>query len=142
MESYISNTYNYVKEKTGNMLPEIILVSFIIFFVLLIINLSGINMNPKTDEKVAKIVTVEGFENTIKSFCEVNETQPDELNKSCNKLTKENCNATSCCIWLNDSKCVAGKEDGPLYTQDENNNKINIDNYYYKNKCYGNKCPN
>jgi hypothetical protein len=141
METYISNTYNYLNGKVGNMLPEIILVAFIIFFVLLIINLSGINMNPKIDEKVAKVVTIESFENTIKSFCESNETKPHELEKACNKLTKDNCNSTSCCIWLNNSKCVAGKESGPIYYQDDNNNKINIDSYYYKNKCYGNKCP-
>ena len=141
MENYISNTYSYVKEKTGNMLPEIILVAFIIFFVLLIINLSGINMNPKANETIAKVVTVESFENTVKSFCEVNQTQPHELEKSCNKLTKDNCNATSCCVWLNNSKCVAGKESGPTYYQDDDYNKINIDSYYYKNKCYGNKCP-
>ena len=122
MESYISNTYNYVKEKTGNMLPEIILVAFIIFFVLLIINLSGINMNPKTNDKLVKVVTIEGFENTIKSFCEVHETNPIQLNKACNNLTQENCNATSCCVWLNDSKCVAGSQSGPTFKSDDNKN--------------------
>lgn len=141
MEDYISNTFNYIKEQTGNMLPEIILVAFIIFFVLIIITLSGIDMNPKASDKIAKIVTVENFENTVKSFCDANQNQPHELEKKCNNLTQENCNSTSCCVWLNNSKCVAGSESGPRYMQDNNMKDISIDSYYYKNKCYGKICP-
>lgn len=141
MESYISNTFTYIKESTGSMLPEIIFVAFVIFFILIIINLSGIDMNPKTSDKLDKVITIESFENTIKSFCEINSSKPVELHNSCNKLTKDNCNATSCCIWLNNEKCVAGNKAGPIFLNDENKKPINIDTYYYKNKCYGKNCP-
>ena len=56
-------------------------------------------------------------------------------------LTKENCNVTSCCIWLNQDKCVAGNELGPTFLTDENKKKINVDYFYYKNKCIGKGCP-
>lgn len=141
MESYISNTFNYVKEKTGNMIPEILLVTSIIFLVLILINVYGIDMNPPKSDKLVKVVTVENFENTIKSFCEVYETDAPKLEKACNNLTKENCNATSCCIWLNNSKCVAGNQGGPKFKDDENKQPISIDSYYYKNKCFGKNCP-
>lgn len=75
------------------------------------------------------------------SFCDAPNGSLLELNKKCQALTKENCNVTSCCIWLNGEKCVSGNDLGPTFLTDEKNNKINIDYYYYKNKCNGKKCP-
>jgi len=71
------------------------------------------------------------------SFC-------DEANKvdtisKCGSLTNKNCNATSCCVWTKD-KCVPGDASGPTFNTDENGKTKDIDYYYYKNKCYGNKC--
>ena len=79
--------------------------------------------------------------NSADSFC-INYTgNSAKLNEYCNKLTKENCNRTSCCVLLNDDKCVAGNKDGPTYNTDTNGKTRNIDYYYYQNKCYGKNCP-
>jgi hypothetical protein len=75
------------------------------------------------------------------NFCDPPNGSLLELNKKCEKLTKESCNVTSCCIWLNGEKCATGNELGPTFLTDENKNKINVDYYYYKNKCNGKGCP-
>jgi len=70
----------------------------------------------------------------IDDFCK------SSLKDSCDKLTKKNCNATSCCIMLNGEKCVAGNQDGPTF-KTESGEDITVDYYYYQNKCYGDNCP-
>ena len=75
--------------------------------------------------------------NPVSDFCK---SSSDSLKESCTKLTKKNCNATSCCIVLNGGKCVAGNQDGPTFKTDSGED-INVDYYYYQNKCYGNSCP-
>ena len=71
------------------------------------------------------------------AFCKVY-TNPTELASKCTTLTSDNCNATSCCIWVNGSKCVTGSASGPgglsgMATTD-------VDYYSYKYQCYG-SCP-
>ena len=75
--------------------------------------------------------------NPVSDFCK---SSSDSLKESCTKLTKKNCNATSCCIVLNGGKCVAGNQSGPTFKTDSGED-INVDYYYYQNKCYGNSCP-
>jgi len=89
---------------------------------------------------------LEGFDTVVDtnksdSFCKSHIGSSDLLNESCNKLTQKNCNSTSCCVWTNNNKCVAGSENGPTYNTDKNGKTIDLDYYYYKNKCYGTKCP-
>lgn len=74
--------------------------------------------------------------NPVSDFCK---SSSDSLKTSCGKLTKKNCNSTSCCIVLNGEKCVAGNQDGPTF-KTESGEDITIDYYYYQNKCYGNSC--
>ena len=65
----------------------------------------------------------------------------ENLEKDCNTFTEDNCTAAGCCVWAKtdaDNKCVAGNKNGPIYKTDDNGNKIDIEAYYYKNKCYGN----
>jgi hypothetical protein len=72
------------------------------------------------------------------AFCELNrETSPANLNSQCAVLTAENCNATSCCVWANGAKCVAGDSNGPTFI---NGVSSDADYYSYKYKCYGG-CP-
>ena len=73
----------------------------------------------------------------VDNFCK---SSSDSLKESCTKLTKKNCNETSCCIMLNGKKCVAGNQDGPTF-QTDSGEDITVDYYYYQNKCYGNSCP-
>ena len=78
--------------------------------------------------------TIEGFDKG-ESFCKTHS------NESCNRLTKKNCNSTSCCVWLKGDTCVAGGAHGPTYNTNDNGKTITHDYYYYQNKCYGPKCP-
>jgi cytoskeletal protein RodZ len=73
----------------------------------------------------------------VDDFCKSNSAS---LKESCNKLTKKNCNSTSCCVVLNGKKCVAGNQDGPTF-KTESGEDVTVDYYYYQNKCYGNSCP-
>ena len=50
--------------------------------------------------------------NPVSDFCK---SSSASLKESCGKLTKKNCNSTSCCIVLNGEKCVAGNQDGPTF---------------------------
>ena len=123
----------------------------VIFIFALIIFMDVININLNTEEsnkKVVQVVNIEALKNNndtdtsidlnpISDFCK---SGSDSLKTSCGKLTKKNCNSTTCCIMLNGKKCVAGNEDGPTF-KTESGEDINIDYYYYQNKCYGNSCP-
>ena len=65
-----------------------------------------------------------------------------ELN-NCSKYfnEKDNCTANSCCVWLNNKKCVGGDRHGPTYLSN-GKKPLNIEYYHYKNDCFGNdeKC--
>ena len=74
------------------------------------------------------------------AFCEVHRGKSGILNESCGKLTQENCMSTSCCVWTNPGKCMAGGIKGPTFNSDENGKTNQLDYYYYQNKCYGAKC--
>lgn len=74
-------------------------------------------------------------------FCSYFKGNSGLLNKACNRLTKGNCNLTDCCVYVNNNKCSAGNVDGPTFNTDENGNLITLDTYYFRNRCYGPKCP-
>lgn len=88
------------------------------------------NMNKKRDELK---------ESLLKGFCKVNEIDPINLEEKCNMLTKNNCLKTNCCVYINDNKCVAGDKNGPTFRDKDNGREIKINNYYFKDNCYG-KC--
>ena len=73
-----------------------------------------------------------------KGFCNTYSGKSDELDSQCQKLTENNCNLTECCVYTSVNKCVAGNKSGPTFKTDDNNQPINLDYYYYQNKCYGN----
>jgi hypothetical protein len=68
-------------------------------------------------------------------FCGCSESNPAVMEQQCAKLTEFNCKRVGCCVFTSDNKCKAGNEQGPSY------DIAPVDYYYYKNKCYGNKCP-
>ena len=122
----------------------LLIFSFIIFFQIL-----GTNFNTEEHpKKLLQVVTVEGLDNfntsliTDKSdaFCESHKENKNMLNQLCNKLNQKKCNSTSCCIWSSNNECVAGNKDGAIFNSDKKGKTINLDYYYYQNKCYGNKC--
>jgi hypothetical protein len=80
------------------------------------------------------------------SFCEHSKTNGGAMQKQCSALTKNNCGAVACCIWGIDSserkaQCMVGSKGGPMYSTDVKGEPVNIDTYYYQNKCYGANCP-
>ena len=133
----------------SNVLNIFIGVIFI-FALIIFMDIINFNLNTKeTNKKVVQVVNIEALQNNndknttinlnpITDFCK---SSSDSLKTSCGKLTKKNCNATTCCVMLNGEKCVVGNQDGPTF-KTESGEDINIDYYYYQNKCYGDSCPN
>jgi len=82
---------------------------------------------------------IEPFSDKFDAFCK---SQIGGISK-CNTLTQNNCNKTSCCVWLNDdkidNKCVKGNVNGPTFNTDKNGKTVKS-SYYFMNKCYGNEC--
>jgi hypothetical protein len=129
----------------------------VIFALIIFIEVSNLNLNPdQVNKKVVQVVNIEALKNNIKDktdkveppntsinlnpvsdFCK---SSSSSLKESCAKLTKKNCNSTSCCIMLNGEKCVAGNQDGPTFKTNSGED-ITVDYYYYQNKCYGDSCP-
>ena len=75
-----------------------------------------------------------------RDFCKSFLGSSDKLQTQCNQLTKDNCKNSPCCVFMDGRKCVAGDAKGPTFQTTPTGSKINMDYYYYQNKCYGN-CP-
>ena len=73
-----------------------------------------------------------------KSIIKTYAGKSSDLETQCNNITQDKCNSLDCCVWTSNSKCVAGGKDGPTFKTNSNGQNIKIDNYYYKNTCYGN----
>lgn len=78
--------------------------------------------------------------NKSDAFCETHRGSSGALDESCGKLTNNNCNSTSCCVWTSDEKCHAGGARGPTFNTDSNGKTEVLDYYYFQNKCYGAGC--
>ena len=130
--------------------------------VIVIIHIFNINLNTyPTSTKLVPIATIETMTSNIdsvvggvpgesdtdimmtpdKSFCKLYEGQSQHLEGACGNLTESNCKMSSCCGWLNDTKCVAGKSTGPTFNSDSTGKTLPVDTYYYMNKCSGSGCP-
>ena len=123
---------------------KIVIVVSLILSLIAFINSIGLNLNSK------KLLTMEGLTNPpdtsiiinkSDAFCESHRGSSGTLDKSCGKLTKNNCNSTSCCVWTSNNKCVAGGAKGPTFNTDSNGKTKQLDYYYFQNKCYGSGCP-
>ena len=115
---------------------NIFVAAFIILAFMVLLDLLGVNLSspPKTTKVLKQVVTLEGLEmNFADDFCSSTNKQ------SCEKLTDSNCNKTSCCVLLNGEKCVSGAEDGPTFKTNKGE-KVDVDYYYFQNKCYGEGC--
>jgi hypothetical protein len=149
-------------------LLNILLVTLFLFLITLFFAFRDYPLNkPEPKKVVTDVVTIETFENDIdkkekikkmeimkevdsmnldgnKGFCQIHSSHSSSSNleESCNNLTKRNCNDVDCCVWTSNNKCSSGNIDGPIFKTDKNGNEINIDYFYYKNKCYGKNCPN
>jgi hypothetical protein len=130
---------------------KVFIIVFLILSLIVFINSIGLNLNDTSPpKKLLQVVTIEGLTNTPDTsiifnkndaFCESNSNSGGSLDKSCSKLTKNNCNSTSCCVWTSENKCGAGDASGPTFNTDSNGKTKQLDYYYFQNKCYGSKCP-
>ena len=118
---------------------SVLLVIFFIFGVIAIGALYDWNFDPPVEKEVTNVVTYEGMSNKdIGSLCSSSNSK-NEIEANCNKLTETNCKSVGCCVYLNNEKSVSGNQHGPQFSTDSDGKKIDVDNYYFKNKCYG-KC--
>jgi hypothetical protein len=128
---------------------KVFIITFLILSLIVFINSLGLNLNDDKPKKLLQVITMEGLTNQDTSliinksdaFCESHRGSSGALDNSCGKLTQNNCNSTSCCVWTSDSKCVAGGANGPTFNTESNGKTKELDYYYFQNKCYGNNCP-
>ena len=126
---------------------KVFIITFLILSLILFIKtISTIN----SIETVNSNGLIEGFNNaqsnslivnTGDNFCESHRGSSGTLEQSCGKLTENNCNSTSCCVWSSNNKCVAGSIKGPTFNSESNGKTKEIDYYYFEGKCYGKNCP-
>lgn len=93
---------------------KVLFIIVIIFSVIILINLIGLNLNESIQSK--KLLNLEAFDPLIMkgsdAFCKTH--VGFNLEKSCNKLTNYNCSQTSCCTWT--TKCKASDKNGIIFT--------------------------
>jgi hypothetical protein len=129
---------------------KVFIIVFLILSLIAFINTIGLNLNEEPrQKKLLQVVTVEALENLStsipmsksKAFCDVHKGSSGSLDESCGRLTRGNCNDTSCCVWTSNQKCAAGGVDGPTFNTDSNGATKQLDYYYFQGKCYGSGCP-
>lgn len=109
----------YFKQNIDN----IILVAILFITLLVIFAMLNVDFTPLVRKSLKKVVTIEPFDNEkkkslherlINSFCDKSNT-PTQQEEKCEKLNRNSCNSTSCCIWLSNNTCVAGNKNGPMF---------------------------
>ncbi len=133
-------------------IPSVILVVVVMLGTIVFLSLKDIDMKPSSKHSgYNKIVDIEAFEekkdgdvnHPADHFCEDMKGKTHELETHCNSFTEQSCKYSSCCVYASiegTEKCMAGGSDGPTFGRNEDGKKKNIDFYYYKQKCYGDKC--
>ena len=124
--------------------PHMISVSVVIIGLIVFFAIIEFKLNSSENIGVER----EGFENNSdnnmeKSFCKTHEGDRNKLQTSCSKLTKNNCLATSCCVYAkmdDKEQCHSGDISGPTFKRDENGKTKKIEYYHFRNNCFGNKC--
>lgn len=126
----------------------ILKIGIFILLILSLINILGVNLNNNTmsqNESLLEGLVIDIQPDTqnlatgATAFCESYKGSSNSLNTECKRLTKKNCNETSCCVFTN-NKCLAGGANGPTYNSDSNGNTSTA-KYYFQNQCYGAGCP-
>ena len=129
---------------------KVFIIVFLILSLIAFINTLGLNLNEEPrQKKLLQVVTIEALDNLStaipmrksQAFCDVHKGSSGSLDESCGRLTRGNCDDTSCCVWTSDQKCVAGGADGPTFSTDTNGSTKQLDYYYFQGKCYGSGCP-
>ena len=134
-----------VNKVSGNIIAMLI-VAIIMLGTIVIFPMIGFDLTPVEDVHLEKVVSVEGFtpSSYAQAFCSKYGHDSTKLEPQCNKLNKDNCTATSCCVYAmmdGAERCLAGDRNGPTFKYNEHGKSNNIDYFFFKNKCYGKACP-
>ena len=117
----------------------ILLISFIIYSIYFLEKkLKDGFQNIQEMQDIHKEIHDMGLEPAL-GFCEKHRSSGVKREQECNKLTKDNCAKTSCCVYTNNNKCVAGSAHGTLY-KTKNGEKIDVSTFHHNGKCFGNNC--
>ena len=146
--SSINSISSTISKNTQSFLPSVILVVVLMLGTIVFFSLAGIDLLPNTKVVHSKVVTVESFDNKVPNlpkdnFCDEMKGKSDELEAHCNSFTKNSCLFSSCCVFASiDGKeqCMAGDKHGPTFKRNEDGTSKDVDYYYFKNICYGDKC--
>ena len=118
-------------------------IIFFIVFTFLFLAISQLKWNFNSNispPKLIQQVTLETMDNMdlnihpISSFCESFLGDASNLEPACNRLTQESCSKTSCCVYTDVNKCVAGSKHGPTFKSDKDGNPINNSFFYHLNE--------
>jgi hypothetical protein len=107
------------------------------------VNVPATDLMPQNHSLLSQDNTIlEGLlSSPVDSFCDVLSGDPADLQSKAASLTESNCKSAKCTVWLtkknNQSGCVVGNSMGPTFLT-QGGEKIDVDHYYYMNKCYGN----
>lgn len=99
---------------------------------------NNISSSKKEKLEIQKEIKELGLEPHL-GFCESNRNSGKGREEACSKLSKENCAMTSCCVYTDQEKCVAGSSRGTLY-KTKNGKPLKVETYHHYGKCYGKKC--
>jgi hypothetical protein len=95
------------------------------------------DINYMNNKFITKPEVVSGFNK--RGFCDLENNIMENIDEKCEKLPKDVCASTSCCVLLGDQRCVQGNNQGPTNKGIYNDTTIkNKDVYYYRGKCFGN----
>ena len=159
---YIQTDTTILSNNTFDKLtPQMLSVAIIIIGLIVFFAIIEFKLTPIQDRQVEKVVNIEAFNNNANNanndnntnntnnandnngFCKTHEGDRNKLQESCSEMTKDNCLATSCCVYaLMDGKeqCHSGDINGPTFKRDKNGKSKDIDYYYFRNKCFGTGC--
>ena len=116
-----------------------LLITIVIFIIVMVFAIDS-RGDLQEAMKTRPIDVTTSLEDSFCRFYDSNDSAQD-LNDGCDKLAKGHCTNIKCCVWgkkNDESKCYAGDKTGPTFKSDNQGNKMDVDSYYYMNKCYGN----
>lgn len=122
--------------------PQMLSVAIVMIGIMVFFAIIEFNLTPVRDIHIQKEVLIEAFDNN-NGFCKTHEGDRNKLQKSCSELTRDNCLATSCCVYAKMEgveQCHSGDINGPTFKRDKEGKTKNIDYYYFRNKCIGDGC--
>jgi hypothetical protein len=133
------------EDSISNIGPLSLSIGILILGLMVFFSIIGFDLNPVQDKQIEKVVDIEAFDSIASTgFCKNHEGDRKSLQESCLKLTKDNCLATSCCVYAKmqgKEQCHSGDQHGPTFRRNENGKTYDIDYYYFRHKCYGENCP-